>query len=294
VNAGALVKARLALLWVMLLSVLVSVGMICLWIIIDEPFGEYVMVGFLLLAAFSFTALLCVNMLCRSRYVALMWVGVAASALAFLVWQPVAMIEWWRINFNEKALTVAGTVFTVTAAWCALFAALRINTWINRLSQVVMVSTLSLAAVIALMTIVIVIDEPRDDTFWGMYAIFCLLAACGLLASLALSLMSRVRTAGSGETISGKVVVQLVCPRCRSEQGMRTGLSRCTSCGLRIELIVEEPVCECGYQLYQLTGDRCPECGREIPDGDRWGAQMESLPPSEGGDQGAGAAHAAP
>jgi rRNA maturation protein Nop10 len=33
---------------------------------------------------------------------------------------------------------------------------------------------------------------------------------------------------------------------------------------------VEEPRCACGYLLYQLAGDTCPECGRAVAAEDRW------------------------
>ena len=51
-----------------------------------------------------------------------------------------------------------------------------------------------------------------------------------------------------------------------------TGHAKCGSCGLRIRITVEEPRCSCGYLLYRLEGDTCPECGREIPEQDRWAA----------------------
>ena len=74
----------------------------------------------------------------------------------------------------------------------------------------------------------------------------------------------------SADTIEKRIEVDLTCPRCGVEQPIRTGSAKCTGCGLRIRIDVEEPRCECGYLLYQLEGDVCPECGRSIEDQDRW------------------------
>ena len=49
-----------------------------------------------------------------------------------------------------------------------------------------------------------------------------------------------------------------------------TGPARCAECGLHITISVEEPRCTCGYLLYHLESDQCPECGRTIDEADRW------------------------
>ncbi|MFG0251941.1 MAG: hypothetical protein ACF8NJ_03610, partial [Phycisphaerales bacterium JB038] len=69
--------------------------------------------------------------------------------------------------------------------------------------------------------------------------------------------------------------------RCAVAHMANMGTSHCQSCGLRIYLEVEEPRCACGYLLYQLQGDRCPECGRLIPWKDRWAGREEEAPPPD-------------
>jgi hypothetical protein len=66
----------------------------------------------------------------------------------------------------------------------------------------------------------------------------------------------------SEETIAARVAVELGCPHCGHRQTLRSGLHRCAGCRCAIVVEVEEPRCECGYLLYRLEGDRCPECGR--------------------------------
>lgn len=65
--------------------------------------------------------------------------------------------------------------------------------------------------------------------------------------------------------------VALTCPRCAEVQEIRAGRRRCRRCRLVIALDVEEPRCAgCGFALYRLTADRCPECGRAIPPEEQW------------------------
>lgn len=61
-----------------------------------------------------------------------------------------------------------------------------------------------------------------------------------------------------------RVELEIECPRCRHEQALATGLARCARCGLAMQIDVEEPRCACGYVLYRLSGETCPECGREV------------------------------
>ncbi len=67
------------------------------------------------------------------------------------------------------------------------------------------------------------------------------------------------------------VPVRLTCPRCAGTIEARSNReARCDGCRLVVRVEVEEPRCACGYLLYQLTADTCPECGKPIPEGDRW------------------------
>jgi ribosomal protein L37E len=64
---------------------------------------------------------------------------------------------------------------------------------------------------------------------------------------------------------AGLVEMTAVCPRCRRKQQLPIGDAACSACGLKISIRIEEPCCpECGYLLYQLTSDRCPECGKVV------------------------------
>ncbi len=76
----------------------------------------------------------------------------------------------------------------------------------------------------------------------------------------------------TSESIATKVVLEFSCPRCHAEQQLPTGVVRCSECGFALLIEIQEPRCTCGYLLYQLRGVTCPECGREVPEADRWAA----------------------
>lgn len=72
-------------------------------------------------------------------------------------------------------------------------------------------------------------------------------------------------------TMGQSVPVVVGCPRCGGSVECASNRdARCESCRLKIRVEIEEPRCACGYLLYQLAGENCPECGRAIDEDDRW------------------------
>ena len=46
---------------------------------------------------------------------------------------------------------------------------------------------------------------------------------------------------------------------------MAVGRSACCKCGLKFSIEVEEEHCaKCGYSLYKVNSNTCPECGKAI------------------------------
>lgn len=65
-------------------------------------------------------------------------------------------------------------------------------------------------------------------------------------------------------TIPKRVKMKMTCPRCEQWLQASSGPARCEDCGLRLIIEIQEPRCPCGYLLYELKGNVCPECGRVI------------------------------
>ena len=61
------------------------------------------------------------------------------------------------------------------------------------------------------------------------------------------------------------MAVTVICPRCGRRTKVPLGAGGCGACGLRIEINIEEPRCpQCGYLVYKLASDVCPECGTPV------------------------------
>jgi uncharacterized Zn finger protein (UPF0148 family) len=78
------------------------------------------------------------------------------------------------------------------------------------------------------------------------------------------------RAAIASETLPPGAPVDFDCPGCGAPRSEPPGLHRCRRCGHRVEVVVNEPRCACGYCLFRIAGTHCPECGRSIRDAERF------------------------
>lgn len=191
-----------------------------------------------------------------------------ATAIAFfsmgVVWTDAD--AWWIARlFATLALLMGWT------AWTTALMALRID---RAAFAPVRSATLAVVALETLVLIAFTWEVIRLGGDWDerIIGVLTILAAGGTIVALVLSILERHARRAGGESMprSGRLRLELVCPRCGSPQQLAAGPSRCGACGLKFTIEVEEPRCECGFLLYQLTGEKCPECGREIPAESRW------------------------
>ncbi len=94
-------------------------------------------------------------------------------------------------------------------------------------------------------------------------AAFAIPALCG---AVALAVVHRLNRGTAVAIVPAELqVITVFCPRCRKKQTLRLGGDACKSCRLEIDVRAQTPACrQCGYLLYNLTSDRCPECGESI------------------------------
>jgi len=88
-----------------------------------------------------------------------------------------------------------------------------------------------------------------------------------LVAAIAVSLPATLRLYQDGrneEASINRAALAIACPRCARIQRMRCPGGSCEECGLVIRVDVDEPRCACGYLLFGIASDVCPECGRDI------------------------------
>ena len=137
----------------------------------------------------------------------------------------------------------------------------------------------------AIILIPILLDDLTGggEILMRLFGIGLIVAAASTLALGAMALLMKRPGDDEPGLLSRGVSVAMTCPRCARPIDAVSGReSRCEGCRLRVRVTLEEPRCACGYLLYELKSDTCPECGREIPEGDRWGRSGMGV--GEGGD----------
>jgi len=182
------------------------------------------------------------------------WAGVAAAVATGII----MLVDFWANKSDEKILSLflaAG----IYVAWANLIVRVPLKPG----QRWLLYGTLGSGAVSILLTELIVFDVHHEIVLRGAGATG-IVAACG---TMALALLARLnRRVDFRSTSDEWASVVLSCPRCRRKQTIGLGGATCKACGLRIDVRVEEPSCaNCGYLLYKLTSDVCPECGTSIP-----------------------------
>lgn len=227
---------------------------------------------------FSLVAMLCAVVLEKRRAVPFMWLGVVSAALAFVAW---VVLVWYERSMSYDAqVRVAriGGTFTTISILCAQSGLLGLLRFDHPAARFARRATVAVSIVLAACLLVLIwffeqIMRMMDDEIVGRaLGVLAILTACGTVVSPILWKVQSIRRSVSGESIPSRVRIEMTCPRCHERQTLPAGRRRCASCGLRIVIEVEEPRCACGYLLHRLESNHCPECGREVPERDRWAA----------------------
>ena len=268
---------RRAFLWLMIASLALAalLGIIAILVEGLGDIGERVLWTSLLVGAFSMICLGNAFVLERARARPTMLAGIITSLAALGVWLIFVWFDaWqWRGPWGEY-LAKTGASLTTVCIWTAHLGMLILPKlempawrWVRRTSLV-------LAAILGLSIITFFWTEYDEEWVFKWTAVLSILTACGTVVTPILALIGRLRhreAEGGESSLAARVRISLTCPRCGTMQTLAAGRSRCEKCGLRIGLEIEEPRCACGYLLFGISGDACPECGRAIPEGERWG-----------------------
>jgi MFS family permease len=181
------------------------------------------------------------------------WIGAAASAVA--AYMLIAAAWTSAADWETMSLFIAAGIYVAFANLVMRVPLKPGQGWLRT-------GTLLAGAATAVLSELIVFDY-RDEIVTRSDAAAAILASCGTLALLVLARLNR---RVDFEPLSQEMrQITVFCPRCRKKQTLELGGAACKACGLRIEVRAEEPRCaQCGYLLYQLTSDVCPECGASI------------------------------
>lgn len=222
------------------------------------------------------------------------WIMAICSTLAALLW--LALIWDFSNNRVTEVLARGAGIFTIWTMECllplAFLSATRLPRWAKAAVWVCCLYAVYLGAMGSLALI-----EERwvdwyiktvfrsEDLFFRIHSAGAIFSFCGLVVVAVLYRLKSRHASERGDTVPWRFDVRLTCPRCGCEQGIPVAGDgeggRCSRCRLRIRIDVDEPRCACGYVLFKITADRCPECGREVPENDRWLAGTAADPPAE-------------
>lgn len=133
--------------------------------------------------------------------------------------------------------------------------------------------------VFAFMTVGVIVFgfASMGPNYWGrayqrVMGVSVILTAGTTIATGVIALFGIKPGEDEDGVIGSAIQVSICCPRCGADtKAVMNRESRCTGCRLKVRIEVEEPRCSCGYLLYQLESDVCPECGKAIAELDRWG-----------------------
>jgi hypothetical protein len=227
--------------------------------------------------AFSAIALMSAYVAHRRRLLLLMLAGIVSSLVACVLW--ISVIYGSDLAPDTYAIVVeCGAMFTMLAfatSWTGLLVLAKARSaWLRVFRILVLGASWGWCGGMALMTwLGPILEQVNEQLLTVTLFIFGMLGPLLLVAGFTFSAMVRAderRRKRRRDTIPAKVGVAMACPRCGLEQTFRTGAASCASCGFAMLVEIEEPRCECGYPLYRLEGETCPECGRAIPEDDRW------------------------
>lgn len=188
---------------------------------------------------------------------------VAMALLLIAIWADPWGRKW---NSYYKVMGVA-CVIGVSLPYVGLLSIARLKRQYGWVRRVTIVLILLLAASITY----IILETPRWPAmmFWErLIGILAIAVACGTIAVPIMHRMSAIRAREDVKTVD--LSLTLTCPRCEKSQQLPAGRSRCTQCGLKFRIDIEEDLCKtCGYPLYRLTSAVCPECGTPIAEDEK-------------------------
>ncbi|MEE8155696.1 MAG: hypothetical protein V3T53_12150 [Phycisphaerales bacterium] len=273
-------RLRKAFLWSMIVSLCLAalLGIAALLLPSWARYDDEILISTLLFGLYSLLALCCAIVTEKRRLVGWMWIGIAAAAATLSIW---LVMLWFDSSLHsqvdEQLAKTAGsfTTISVLIAQCGLLILPRLDgplAGFVRKATIVVSIALACTLIITYWWFEWIDNYIDDDILWRGMGVLGILTACGTVVTPIIWKVQAVHRVDSAVPIPSRLHIDIKCPRCHMQQELLAGPSKCATCGLRITVQVEEPRCTCGYQLYRLESERCPECGREVPEADRWAA----------------------
>lgn len=206
----------------------------------------------------------------RTRWAALIATAVSFVGYMVLIWFD-NVIPWPVTDRIARGSTVA-LVIAFALAQRLMLVPLRPRAMVGRIACR---AGLIAGAVCALFICVLLVFNELiefEELAARLLGVVAIVAAGGTIGAGIVWFFERKPEHEDPGLLGEGVPVRLTCPRCAGPIEARSNReARCEGCRLKVRVEIDEPRCACGYLLYQLTGDTCPECGKSVPEADRWG-----------------------
>lgn len=261
-------KISKALRWYFLITFLLSLVGLSLGLLLSLrldswqlPYLEELFLSSIIWLLLSSTGLLAVHVLGKKRFIRTMSLCGVLIALLIPTWVILFALEshihYWKYDqFFDFMLLVSPLPVLISLGGYIL--SLETESAVLQRIKIIVAINLILAAPMVFLT------NSLSMTWWleGAINLFAVVAVSSVpLLPFFIGWDKRPRK-GTVRTISRKLRLTMTCPECDQWQIHRPGPARCGDCGLRYIVEIKEPRCDCGYLLYQLQSNTCPECGK--------------------------------
>jgi hypothetical protein len=184
------------------------------------------------------------------------WAGVAAAVAACGI--TIVAIAYDLHDGGGAFAAVVAVAAVIAHANLVLLCPLRpTQVWVRWVA-------VAAAALTSALVVVMIIraDIGSEEALARAAAASGIVAGCATLALAILAVLNRRLNPAVAAAPPELKDIALTCPNCHKKQTLPLGDAACSDCGLRFHIRLEEPRCPgCGYLLYHLTANRCPECG---------------------------------
>ena len=210
----------------------------------------------------------------------------AVSSVSLIISMTIFLFEvWgrglfhWRVHDTISNVGAIFLFFGIMLGHRLLIAPMQVSIFAAKLSQ--RTALISAVALFVISSFGLLTDGygPYEDIAVRVILVCGLILVGSTIACAAFSVLGPRPEDDEPGVLTGGISVAITCPRCESHCSITSNRDeRCPECKLKLHITVEEPRCSCGYLLYQLDSDVCPECGKTLDPEDRWSPPDQAMP----------------